>query len=126
MSKSIKKINKKKEKILEIEKQRKSLIKFLLSDCELVEGSFIDVLVRCGRAGCHCEKKPIHPVTRLSWWENGKLKNKIVRVADRQWVKELSDNYKNHKQALRNLVKLNEKEKEIIKTVIKLKAIKYE
>ncbi len=126
MSKSIKKINRKKDEILEIEKQRRSLIKLLLSDCEVVEGSFIDVLVRCGRSGCHCEKEPVHPVTRLSWWDNGKLKNKIVRIADRKWVKKLSDNYKNHKQAMSTLVKLNEKEKNIIKSVVKLKTIKYE
>ena len=126
MSKSIQKINKKKEEISKIEKERKRLIKLLFSDCEVVEGSFIDVLVRCGRSGCHCEKEPVHPVTRLSWWNNGKLKNKIVRVADRKWVKELSDNYKEHKQAMSTLVKLNEKEREIIKTVLKLKTIKYE
>lgn len=126
MSKSIQKINKKKEEISKIEKHRKRLIKLLFSDCEVVEGSFIDVLVRCGRSGCHCEKEPVHPVTRLSWWENKKLKNKIVRVADRQRIRILSDNYKKHKQAMSALVKLNEKEKETIKTVIKLKTIKYE
>lgn len=123
---STKKINKNREKISEVEKKRKRLIKFLLSDCELVEGSIRDLLIRCGRPGCHCEKEPIHPITRLSRWENGKLKNKVVRVADREWVKKLSDNHKAHKQALSDLEKINKKEKEIIKTVIKLKSIKYE
>ncbi len=125
MSKSIQKINKKKEEISKIEKERMRLIKLLFNDCEIVEGSFIDVLVRCGRSGCHCEKEPIHPVTRLSWWKNGKLKNKIVRVADRKRIRMLSNNYKKHKQAMSALVKLNEKEKETIKTVVKLKTIKY-
>lgn len=123
---STKKIDKQKEEITEIEKQRKRLIKLLFSDCELVEGSLRDLLIRCGRSGCHCQKQPIHPVTRLSRWDNGKLKNKIVRVADRQWVKELSNNYKVHKQALNELVKINEKERDIIKTVIKLKTVRYE
>ncbi len=121
-----KKINNQKEEITEIQKQRKRLIKLLFSNCELIEGSLRDSLIRCGRSGCHCRKQPSHPVTRLSRWDKGKLKNKIVRVADRQWVKKLSDNYKQHKQALRDLVKLNEKETEIIKTTIKLKTIKYE
>ncbi len=126
MQKSIQKINKKKEEISKIEKERKRLIKLLFSDCDVVEGSFIDVLVRCGRSGCHCEKEPVHPVTRLSWWKNGKLKNKIVRVADRERIRILSNNYKKHKQAMSALVKLNEKEKETIKTVVKLKTVKYE
>lgn len=123
---SIKKINNKKEKVSEIEKERKHLINILFSNCEIVEGSFRESLVRCGRPNCHCEKEPIHPVTRLSRWEDGKLKNKVVRVDDREWVKKLSDNYKKHKKALSDLVKLNEKEREIIKTVIKWKIKKYE
>jgi hypothetical protein len=123
---SIKKIDKQKEEITEIQKQRKRLIKLLFSDCELVEGSIRDSLIRCGRPGCHCQKQPIHPVTRLSRWDKGKLKNKIVRVADRKLVKKLSSNYKEHKQALSDLVMINEKERDIIKTVIKLKTIRYE
>ncbi len=126
MQKSTNSLTSRKQKILEIERQRKCLIRFLLSDCEVIEGSFIDVKVRCGRSGCHCENEPLHPVTRLSWWDNGKLKNKIIRVADRVWVKKLSDNYKKHRQAMRDLVRLNEKEKEIIKSVVKLKTRKYE
>jgi len=79
-----------KEKIVEIEKERKHLIRFLLSDCKLVEGSLRGSLIRCDRQGCHCEKEPIHPVTRISRWIDGKLKNKVVRVADREWAKILS------------------------------------
>lgn len=123
---SIEIIKDKKEEIKEIEKQRKRLIKLLFSTCELIEGSLRDSLARCGRPGCRCEKQPAHPVTRLSRWENGKLKNKIVRVADRQRVRELSGNYKKHKQAMSDLVKLNKQEKEIIKSVLKLKTVKYE
>ena len=122
MKSSLKKL---KVKYEEIENSRKSLLKILFSDLQLVEGSYINVLVKCGRPGCHCKKKPIHPITKLSWWEGTNLKNKIVRVADREWVKMLSDNYKAHKQALSKLVKMNSQEKEIIKEIIKLKVVKY-
>ncbi len=44
---STKLIKKNKEKIVEIEKERKRLIRFLLSDCKLVEGSLIGSLTRC-------------------------------------------------------------------------------
>lgn len=125
MAKSIKKLNKKKREISEIEKERKRILKIFFRDCELVEGSFQTVLIRCGRPGCHCRNKPIHQATRLSWWENGKLKNKIVRVDDRKWVKKLSDNYREHKEALSNLVKMNEKEKKIFQSIVKCKAKKY-
>lgn len=118
--------NKKDEKIRGWEKERKRLIELLLSDCEIVEGSLRNMKVRCGRKGCHCEKEPVHPVTRLSRWEKGKLKNKIVRVADRERIKKLSDNYKDHKNALSNLVKLNDEEIQWLKSVLKSKTVKYE
>src|SRR5271169_3296068 len=115
------KINKKKEKVQEAEQKRQRLVDILLSDSMLVEGSLQDVLVRCGRKGCHCEKKPLHPVSRLSRWENGKLKNKIVRVADREFIRKLSVNYKEHKKALSDLAKLNAEEGKLLKAVMKLK-----
>jgi len=116
----------KEEKIHELEKERKRLIRILLSDCKLVEGSLRDLMVRCGRKGCHCEKEPIHPVTRLSHWENGKLKNKIVRIADRELIRKLSNNYKEHKRVLRDLAKRNAEEIKLLKSLLKSKTIRYE
>jgi hypothetical protein len=116
----------KKENIAELEKERTRLIKLLLSDCKLVDGSLRDLMVRCGRKGCHCEKEPIHPITRLSHWENGKLKNKIVRIADRALIRKLSNNYKEHKRALGNLAKKNAEEIKLLKSVLKSKIVKYE
>ena len=120
------KIINEKEKIYELERERKRFIKILLSNCKLVEGSLRDLMVRCGRKGCHCEKAPIHPVTRLSRWENGKLKNKIVRVADRELLRKLANNYKEHKKVLGDLVKINTEEIILLKSVLKLKTVKYE
>lgn len=123
MTKSRKK--NKKDLISEIRKERNELIKFLLSDCELVKGSFMEVVVRCGRSNCHCMDKPIHPVTKISWYENRKLINKLVRIEDREWVKKSVNNYKGHKKAIAELEKLNEKEKQILKEVLNLKSKKY-
>ncbi len=119
-------INTKREKIREVEKQRKRLVSLILDHSELIEGSLRDSLMKCGKKGCRCEQKPIHPVTRLSRWENGKLINKLIRVTDREWVRKLFDNYKKHKQALNEIGKINNKEKKLLKNMIKLKTIKYE
>jgi len=116
----------KKEHLYELEKERKRLIKILLSDCKLVDGSLQDLMVRCGRKGCHCEKEPIHPITRLSHWNNGKLKNKIVRIADRTLIRKLSNNYKEHKRALGDLAKRNAEEISLLKSMVKAKIIQYE
>ncbi len=126
IKKQTKKINQNKQKILDVEKKRRQLLQFLFRDCELIEGSFRESLVRCGHPGCHCETKPIHLITRLSRWVNGKLKNKVVRVADRERIKQLSDNYKEHKQAFSDILKINKAQCTFIKDLIKLKAVKYE
>ncbi len=123
---SIEKINTKREEIREVEKQRKRLINLILDTSELIEGSLRDSLMKCGKKGCRCEQEPIHPVTRLSRWEKGKLINKLIRIPDRELVRKLSDNYKKHKQALNDIVKINKKEKELLKNMIKLKTVKYE
>lgn len=122
----LEKLNIIKEEVIEIEKRRKYLFRVFFKNIELVEGSFINTLVRCGRSGCHCAKKPIHPVTRLSRWENKKMKNKIIRVSDREWVKKLTNNYKEYKKALGEYEKMNKKEKEILKKLLKMKTIEYE
>jgi hypothetical protein len=54
------------------------------------------------------------------------LKNKIVRVADRELVRKLSANYKQHKKALRDLASLNAEEIELLKAVLKQKSVDYE
>ena len=110
-----------KNKISKLEQKRKKLLVLLLSDDELIEGNYSEIFVKCGRSGCHCEKKPIHLVARLGIRENGKIKNKLVRVADREEVKQLIDRYRERKQALRQLVQINETECEILKGLIKQK-----
>ncbi len=120
------KIERKRKKILELEMVRKRLIEILLADDEMIEGNLCDILVRCGKAGCHCAKRPAHPVTRLGMREDGKIKNKVVRVDDREKVRKLVQTYKEHKQALRKLEQLEMEEKEIIKSAKAMRQKRYQ
>ena len=112
---------KQKNKISKLEQERKKLLDLLQSDEPLIEGSYSEILVKCGRAGCHCEKKPIHLVARLGVREDGKIKNKLVRIADRDEVQKLTGRYKEHRQALRDLERVHAMEKEVLKEIIKKK-----
>ena len=116
---------KQKNKISKLEQERKKLFALLLSEDPLIEGCYSEILVKCGRSGCHCEKKPIHLVTRLGVREDGKIKNKVVRVADRENVKKLANRYREHKQALQELGQIDEKQREIFKDLIKHKNCGY-
>jgi hypothetical protein len=73
------------------------------------------------KAACHCEKKPIHLDGRLGMREDGKFRNKVVRVADREHVQRLTGRYREHKRALQELEQINELEREILRDLIKQK-----
>ena len=97
------------------------MLDLLLSDDQLIEGSYSEMLVKCGRAGRHCEKKPIHLVARLGMREDGKIKNKVVRVADREEVQKLTGRYREHKQALQELERVNEVQRAALKELMRQK-----
>jgi len=105
--------------------QRQQAWKMFFAPSALIEGSYRESLIRCGKPTCHCQNQPAHLVSRLSHWEQGKLKNKVIRVADRQRIKSLSDSYKEHKHVLNQLIRLNKKECQILKNAINLKSILY-
>lgn len=122
---SRKNFEKKQKKYLEVEKKRKELLKILFKKGMLIPGSYTETYIRCGNKNCHCQLQGGHYATRISIWEGKKLKTKIVNVADREWVKKASDLYKENKKALREIIKLQMTEKELLKAVIALKNEKY-
>jgi hypothetical protein len=123
---SNKKLTAKQNALLHLQEERKKLIEPFLKNDELTEGSYVEVLQKCGRPGCHCEKRPTHLVSRVSKWIDGKLKHKVVRIEDRDQVRKLVETYKKHKAATTKLAKGAQKEKEIMTAIIKLKNRPYE
>jgi len=109
---------KSKNQFQHLELRRSELVDYLLSDTALIKGSYTEILVKCGRSGCHCEKKPAHLVARLGIRENDTVQNKLVRVADRQYVEQLVENYKQHKEALRELAKIQQQQTNFFKALI--------
>lgn len=122
---SSEKLTRKKHAIQQAERNRKQLLKILLDREELIEGSLSDILVKCGRLGCHCEKKPAHPITRLNTRENGKIRNKVVRIADIEHVRQQVQIYKDFKLALKELSTIEAHEKEIFEEVKKVRNKRY-
>ena len=111
-------IVKNKKHFRKLEKQRQHLMDYLLSSVKLICGSYSEVLVKCGRPGCHCQDKPMHPVTRLEIREDGKRRTKVVRASDSEYVKQLVDEYKKHKDALNELQKIHDEQKELLRKLI--------
>ena len=120
-----KNFKKAREELLNLRTERNRLLRVFYRDEKLVAGSYAEVFIRCGKPTCHCHEEGGHFATRLSRWVNGKLKAKIVRVADREWVKSASDQYKAHKNALKKLRALHKVELEILNRIVKMKTIDY-
>lgn len=114
------------EQLRKLQKERQKLLRIFYRDEILVAGSYSEVFMRCGKAACRCHKEGGHFATRISRWSGGKLKTKIVRVADREWVKMASDYYKSHKSVFRDLKKLHTEELKMLKRIVELKTAKYE
>ena len=123
---SNKDLKKYQQEILRLSKKRQKLLEIFFSNQLLILGSYTETRMRCSSPGCHCHKDGGHPTMRISHWYKGKLKSKIVRIDDREWMAEAAANYKAHKQALRDIAMVNTQEKKVLKLIIEQKAQIYE
>jgi hypothetical protein len=115
---STKKLKKAQEQLRNCKDERQNLLRIFYRDEMLIAGSYSEVFMRCGKATCRCHEEGGHFATRLSIWSSGKLKTKIVRITDREWVKMASDHYKSHKSVLRELKKLHAEELKMLNQII--------
>jgi hypothetical protein len=119
-------VKSKKAHFLRLESQRRKLVEYLLSDCSLIQGSYTELLVKCGKLGCHCENNPAHLVTRLGIRKNGTPRNPVVRVTDRERVKSLVENYKKHKHTLKKIKETHAQQEQLAKAIVADKNEDYE
>lgn len=115
---SSEKLKKFKQELRKLGKQRERWLSLFYSKDALIAGSYRETRMRCGTPGCHCHQEGGHPTMRLSRWVEGKLKSQIVRLDDREWVGEASENYKTHKQAISEIARINAQEKKVLKKII--------
>ena len=123
---SNKNLRKLKQELQRLSRKREQLLQpFFLKD-KLILGSYMETRIRCGTAGCHCHQDGGHPTMRISRWVAGKLKSKIVRVDDREWVAQAAAHYKAHKQAMSEISKINVREKIVLKLIVEQKSQIYQ
>ncbi|RJP23794.1 MAG: hypothetical protein C4527_19795 [Candidatus Omnitrophota bacterium] len=113
------------KKLHQLQTEREHVLSLFSREETLVAGTYAEILVRCGIPTCYCHERGGHLATRISRWVEGKLKTKIVRVADREWVKKVSEQYKAHKNALKHLRDLHKQEVEMLTCILEIKTIDY-
>ncbi len=75
----------------------------LVSD--MVGGSFGITYRKCGKANCWCSTKEQkgHPFLRITFVENRKSRTKAIPKKDNEWIKDMTNNYKNFRQNFQKL-----------------------
>jgi hypothetical protein len=104
MSRKILQMNIKKEiksTLAEIER----LVTEMTNVSVMVGASFGIAYRKCGKATCRCnsDESKRHPVLRITFTENRKSKSRAIPKKDEQWVKEVTDNYRNFRQNFQQL-----------------------
>ena len=63
----------------------------------MVGASFGIAYRKCGKVNCRCnsDESKRHPVIRINFIENKKSKTRAIPKKDEQWVKQVTDNYRN-------------------------------
>jgi len=71
----------------------------------MVGGSFGITYRKCGKSNCWCNKadEKGHPFIRITFNVNKKSRTKVIPKQDKEWIKEMTDNYRNFKQYFQKL-----------------------
>lgn len=96
------------------EKKRQELVAELQSLDQMVWGSFCKIHVKCGKKTCRCQNGKLHPHHRMSWRENGKGISRAVPKEDREWVEEMTGNYRKFRGIRKEIVKLEDEIKSLL------------
>lgn len=97
-----------------IEKRRENILIKLLSQKEMVRGTFCRIYVKCGKKGCKCCKGELHPHDRMSWRDQGKSFSRAVPKDDHEWITEMTNCFREFRKAKRELVKLHNQIQELV------------
>lgn len=74
---------------------------------QMMQGTVIFRRMRCGKPNCHCARDFPHMFLCVTYKEEGKTKTVYVNKALEAEALLLSRNYKNHKELLKELTKVN-------------------
>ncbi len=98
----------------------------------MVGGSFGISYRKCGKTNCWCNKveEKGHPLLRITYNENRKSRTKAIPKQDKEWIKEMTDNYRNFRQNFQKMRQcenrlnelLNQFEKEVKTNTSNLRA----
>jgi hypothetical protein len=100
------------KEIKKLEEERAGVLDKILSIKFMVPGSYNEVYCRCGKSNCWYSSGKGHPFRRITFSEDGKPKTKSVREENVEWIKKVTQNYRQFREGQR---KIREYEKRLAK-----------
>jgi hypothetical protein len=95
------------QRIRKIEEARAAHVETLLSADEMIAGSFVVLVRKCGKPTCRCATGDGHEARCLSRSEGGKTRMKYVPARDEVEVAAKSERYRTFRQARAELMRLS-------------------
>lgn len=92
-----------------MERRREAILNKLLAEKEMVRGTFCRIYVRCGKKSCKCCNGQGHPHDRMSWHDRGKSFSRAVPKEDHSWIAEMTNRFREFREARRELAELDAK-----------------
>jgi hypothetical protein len=93
------------EKIKDFVKKQAILVSNLLKIERMLKGSYVITNTTCGKSNCRCiVKGDLHKHARLVWRENKSAYVRAVPDSDAQWIKQMTQNYRDFKKIQRELL----------------------
>jgi hypothetical protein len=106
-----------KKDIKRLEKLRNRILEQILQIPTMLPGSYNQVYCKCGKKNCWCYKsgsgsgndKIAHPFRRITWTEKGVAKTKAIPEKDVNWIKEVTENYRNFRKKRKEIQRLEKR-----------------
>ncbi|HET54890.1 MAG TPA: hypothetical protein ENN33_06700 [Ignavibacteria bacterium] len=105
-----------KNRIKNVSQQIDQIVNHMINISQMVGGSFGITYRRCGKPNCWCnnKEKPGHPLMRITFNEQKKSKSKTIPANDKEWIKEMTDNYRYFRQNFQKLRQCENKLNELL------------
>lgn len=110
-----------KNEIKELEKLKNRILEQTLQIPTMLPGSYNQVYCKCGKKNCWCytsgsgsgsgsgRDKVAHPFRRITWTEKGVAKTKAIPEKDVNWIKEVTENYRNFRKKRKEIQRLEKR-----------------
>ena len=102
------------KQIKDLEEQRALALEKMLAAKLMAPGAYGQVYCRCGKKNCRCYSGKGHLYRRISYSEGGQSRTKSISEKNIEWIKEVTQNYRNFKEGQKKIKEYEERLKKLL------------